>query len=151
MKINKFIWIFLGIILLIGAIIFFFTLRSGAEKATLGGQEVNLKVADSPEERELGLSNTDSLGENEGMIFLFDEKGYHSFWMKGMTFPIDIIFLNDDMIVTIHKNVPAPESEDVTPTASYSPTQPSNRVIEVPAGFTEKHNVNVGETVELSL
>lgn len=151
MKINKLVWIFLGVILLIGAVIFFIMLRGGAEKATLGGQEINLTVADSPEEREIGLSNTASLGENEGMIFLFDEKGYHSFWMKGMAFPIDIIFLNDDMIVTIHKNVPAPESEDVTPTASYSPTQPSNRVIEVPAGFSDKHNINVGDTVELSL
>src|SRR4051812_35678814 len=72
--------------------------------ATFGSQKVSLDVANTPKSRELGLSGRNSLADNKGMLFLFDEPGLPSFWMKGMKFPIDILFLNNNKIVTLYKN-----------------------------------------------
>ena len=54
---------------------------------------VNLKVAFAalPPEQERGLSGTDSLADDQGMLFLFPTETEVSFWMKDMNYPIDII------------------------------------------------------------
>lgn len=155
MNINRTIAIFLAVVLLIAGAIVFFSMQDGGlfgagPTATVNSTTVNLTIADSQEERSVGLSETASLGENEGMLFLFEEKAYPAFWMKGMDFPIDIIFLDEEQVVTIHDNISPPE-EDEENLPLYQPTRPSNRVLEVPAGFTEEHNVEVGDTIELSL
>lgn len=157
MKLNKFIIIFLIIFLLVVGVLFVISLRGGrifggGNQVTIGGEKVHVRIADDPQERQIGLSETAKLGDKEGMLFLFDKKGYPSFWMKGMEFPIDIIYLNDTKVVTIYKNVQPPKSEDemeMLPT--YPATNTSNRVLEVPAGFADKHGVKVGDTVTFSL
>lgn len=154
MNINKSIAIFLIVTLLVAGAIVFFSINGGifgsGPTATVNNTTINLTVADSQEERSIGLSETASLGENEGMIFLFDDKAYPSFWMKGMEFPIDIIFLNEEQVVTIYKNVSPPEDENGE-LPLYQPTRPANRVLEVPAGFADEHNIEVEDTIELSL
>jgi hypothetical protein len=117
---------------------------------TIGETTFVLEVADSEQKRQLGLSKRKSLKDNEGMIFIFDIPGYYAFWMKDMKFPIDIIFLNNEKIVTIYKNVPYPQNEDER-LATYSPTQPANRVLELKAGTVEKLGLSEGETIKISL
>ena len=72
---------------------------------TINGHKLHVTVADSQEEKEIGLSETKSLPQTKGMIFLFEKPGFYSFWMKNMKLPIDIIYINDDQIVTIQNNV----------------------------------------------
>ena len=45
-----------------------------------------------------GLSERQSLAEDKGMLFLFEKPDHYAFWMKGMEFPLDIIFINGDKI-----------------------------------------------------
>lgn len=131
---------------------FNFLTGGGSAEAVLGGETVSLEVAASEEDRAQGLGGRDSLGENEGMIFVFDEKQEHSFWMYEMNFPIDIIFIDENTIVDIEENVPPPDQEDPNRAQlpTYSPDSPVNYVIEVPAGFVAEHEVQVGDTVEIS-
>lgn len=152
---NKLIGIFLAVLLIIGAVIIFFSLRNGGlfgsgPKVTIGEEVLNVKIADTPEKRAVGLSETASLGENEGMLFLFDEEQYPAFWMKGMEFPIDIIFLDEKTVVTIYQDVQPPKDENGQ-LPLYQPTRPANRVLEVPAGFVKAHNLKVGDTVSVEL
>lgn len=153
MKINKLIGIFIAVILvIIVAVVFFLSARGGGAQATIGDQKVNLMVVDTSESRAIGLSETKSLSDDQGMLFVFDEKSYPSFWMKGMDFPIDIIFLNDKKIVTIHENVQPPQKgQEDNALPLYQATGPSNQVLEVRAGFAKKYNVKVGDTIDLSL
>lgn len=157
MSINRSIAIFLVVVLLIAGAIVFFSVQNGGlfgsgPQAKIDNTTVNLKVADSQKERSIGLSETSSLGDNEGMIFLFEQKGYPSFWMKGMEFPIDIIFLNEEQVVTVHRDVKPPKDNEEDKTLPiYQPTRPANRVLEVPAGFAKEHNIDVGDTIDLSL
>src|SRR3989338_662243 len=65
------------------------------------GRGVNLivELAVTPAQRERGLSGRDRLEPRSGMLFVFEDDGVRGFWMKGMTFPIDIIWIDDERVV----------------------------------------------------
>jgi uncharacterized protein len=113
---------------------------------TIDSQSFNVTVATSETEREIGLSETKSIAPNQGMIFLFDKAGYYSFWMKNMKFPIDIIFINNDQIVTIHGN--AQIIKDQENPIIYSSTGASDKVLEIQAGLSKKYNFKIGDKVK---
>jgi len=113
---------------------------------TINNRTFELRVADSQKEKEIGLSATKSLQENQGMIFIFDKPDYHPFWMKNMTIPIDIIYINNDKIVTIINNAPPPKNQDENLTI-YIPTEPSNKVLEIKAGLSKTYNFKKGDEV----
>ncbi len=105
---------------------------------------VGVEVADNPLARTQGLSGRESLQEGEGLLFVFDRPGRHSFWMKDMNFPIDIIWLEGDGdVVHIEKDV-RPDSYPQT----FTPRLPARYVLEVNAGFTENQNIKVGDKAE---
>jgi len=111
----------------------------------VGETPLTVTLADSSEERTLGLSGRTALPQGEGLLFIFPETGNWGFWMKDMHFPIDILWLGDDFVIhTIEESVP-PESY---PTIFY-PSAASRYVIEAEAGFAEKHGIGVGEKVVL--
>lgn len=101
---------------------------------------INLEVADTPAARTLGLSNRESLLENNGMLFIFEQSAEQCFWMKDMKFSIDMIWLNDRKVVTkIEKNV-APETYPANFCAANT-----KYVIELSAGSAENHSITVGQ------
>lgn len=114
---------------------------------TINGHSLQLTVADSPEEQQIGLSDTKSLPEDQGMIFLFEKPGYHTFWMKDMKLPIDIIYIKDDKIVTILSNVQPPQQEE-SPIV-YTPAEPSDKVLEINAGLSQKYDFKKGDSVKI--
>jgi len=151
---TKYILAFLGIIIVGVIVIILFSsggFLSKSATASFGSQKVTLEVVDTQQSREKGLSGRALLKENQGMLFLFDEPAIPVFWMKGMKFPIDIIFLNNNKIVTIYKDAPAPKTTTETPTIYYQPSYPSNKVIELKAGASDKYKLKVGDIVKLSL
>jgi len=113
---------------------------------TINNQSFKVAVADSQRKWEIGLSETKSLQKDQGMIFLFDKSDYYSFWMKNMKFPIDIIYINNDTIVTIKNNVQL--IKDKENPIIYSSTQPANKVLEIQAGLSEKYNFKKGDKVQ---
>lgn len=110
------------------------------------GQKINVttEIADTPKKHQQGLSNHQPLQENQGMLFVFNEKQIQSFWMKNMLFPLDIIWIEDNRIAKINANL-APEGE--TPQNIYKSDIPVNYVLEVPAGFCQKNNIKIGDKV----
>ncbi len=115
-------------------------------KALINNHTFELRVADSQKEREIGLSETKSLPQNQGMIFIFEKSDYHSFWMKNMKFPIDIIYINNDKIVTIKDNVQLLK-KDENPIV-YAPTEPSDKVLEISAGLARAYKFKKGDKVK---
>ncbi len=119
---------------------------------TIGSKTINVEVAKTPDERTRGLSGRYSLGEENGMLFVFDAQNITpNFWMKGMLIPLDIIWINDGKIVKIDKNAEAPKEN--TPDQKltiYAPGIPIDYVLEVNAGFSDKNNVKVGNSVDLA-
>jgi len=113
---------------------------------TIDNQSFNVSIARSEKEHEVGLSGTKSLDQNQGMIFLFNNPGYYSFWMKDMKFPIDIIFINNDQIVTIYNDAPTVQGQENL--IAYPPTQMVDKVLEIQAGLSEKYNFKIGDKVK---
>lgn len=104
--------------------------------------KIDLEIADTEYERQLGLMNRDTMEETQGMLFKFPEERLQSFWMRNTLIPLDIIFINKDKeIVTIHKNT------KVLSAQSYPSSAPSIYVLEVNGGFTERHNIQEGNKI----
>lgn len=116
---------------------------------SVGTVPLKVSVANDEGERRDGLSGKAALAEEEGMLFDFGQKDiFPSFWMKGMLIPIDIIWINDGEITKIDKNLAPPQKE--APDSSlerYYPDKPVDYVLEVNAGFSDKNNLQVGDTV----
>lgn len=106
--------------------------------------EIKAEVADSFWETTKGLGGRDFLPEEEGMLFVFPEDSKKSFWMKGMKFSLDIIWINDGKIIDINKNAPFDDQKKV-----YYPDAVIDYVLEVNAGFSDKNNIEVGDTFEV--
>ncbi|MDQ5900529.1 MAG: uncharacterized protein QG600_107 [Patescibacteria group bacterium] len=153
MSLNKILLIIVIAIIIIAGIVVFLAsssvLKDSAE-VKFGDDTFALEIADSDKERQIGLSEKKSLGEKKGMIFLFPESTIPAFWMKGMDFPIDIIFVNGNKVVSIFKDVPAPKNE-TDPLPNYQPSSPIDRVIEVPAGTVDKYDIKEGDEITISL
>lgn len=109
-----------------------------------GGKEVEVEIAESERTRERGLMYRKAMPDSRGMIFTFQERTNHTFWMHNTCIPLDMLFIDGDgMIVGIEEN---------TPTMNDSTFQvgcPSSYVLEVNAGWTRKNGVKAGQRVEL--
>ena len=105
-----------------------------------------VEIADTPEERALGLQYRESLGKNSGMLFIFESESNHTFWMYNTYIPLDIIFLNRDRkIVHIAKNTTPLSTETINPqnnTILYA--------IEVNAGTSDRLGLQIGDRVSFS-
>lgn len=109
----------------------------------IGGETVQVELVLTPAERAKGLSGRKSLAVDNGMLFVFETPGIYSFWMADMFFPIDIIWIDEQKkIVHIENNV-LPESFPTT----YTSSEPAKYVLEVPAGFSDKAGLLVGNPV----
>ncbi len=105
---------------------------------------IQVEVAKTPEERAVGLMNRKHLGKDEGMLFIFEEEGYHSFWMKDTYIPLSIAFINrEGRIVKI---------ADMKPLtlASHSPPQPILYALEMNQGWFSKNGIKVGDLIRFS-
>ncbi len=107
-------------------------------------------VARSGLEQAVGLSGRTVLNVNEGMLFLFDEPDSYGFWMKDMTFPIDIVWINGDKIVGVTERVfPPPEGTPPEAMKIHYPPEPVDRVLELVAGRVKLLRAGPGATVEI--
>ena len=114
------------------------------------GKEIEVEIAKTEEERTKGLSDRDSIGNFQGMIFVFPQKDVTpTFWMKDMKFPIDIIWINDNKIVKIDKNIDYPKGQTKESLPLYKPPSPVDYVLEVKAGFSEENSWELGNAVEI--
>lgn len=108
--------------------------------------EVEVEIADSPEERQVGLMWREELGENEGMLFIFEEEQVLGFWMKNTLISLDMFFINKDFeIVKIHTAVPC----GADPCPTYSSGEQALYVVEVNGGFAGEKGIQEGERVEI--
>ncbi|MCL4418814.1 DUF192 domain-containing protein [Patescibacteria group bacterium] len=115
--------------------------------ATIENHMFKLYVAKNPKDQEIGLSKYNSLPQDYGMLFPFEKPDYYSFWMKKMKFPIDIIFIRKNRIVTIYQNVNPPKNETES-LPIFKPNNPTDMVLEINAGLSQKYNLKENDEVK---
>ena len=111
------------------------------------GQRVTLEITRTREEQTRGLSHRQSLPWNHGMLFEYDSPGFPLFWMKDMHFDIDIVWIRDSRIVDISPEVPHVPPGDPIP--QVRPSQLTDTVLEIPAGYAAAHGWRPGDRVHL--
>ena len=105
--------------------------------------KIDLEIAETTYETRLGLMNRNKMEENQGMLFILPNLEPQSFWMRNTLISLDMIFVNDKKeIVTVHKNT------KILSDQSYPSSEPAKYVVEVLAGFTDKHNIQVGDKID---
>lgn len=134
---------------LIGGCIFYTGVQADRErrplptvKIGLAGTQLDAEIVFKSADLYRGLSGRASLCPACGMLFVFPDKEKRTFVMRQMNFPLDIIFIDDDQIVSIAPNLP-PEGE-ITENY-YKSGQVANRVLEVNAGYCAQHGIKVGD------
>lgn len=80
-------------------------------KIEIGDKEYNVEVARTEEEKIKGLQEKESLGEDEGMLFVYDEPQEIAFWMKDTAIPLDIVFMDEDgEVISVKQGQPYDET-----------------------------------------
>jgi uncharacterized protein len=108
-----------------------------------GPQTITVEVAKTEEERSTGLMFRRSIGEREGMLFIYDREQEISMWMKNTYIPLDMIFVKADGVITRIEANTEPFSESVIPSKGRVLA-----VIEVGGGNARKLGLKPGDRVQ---
>ena len=121
-------------------------MRSTTSYATVNNHSYSLLLADTEAQREQGLGGRTSLPLDKGMLFRFRSPGSRCFWMRGMHFPLDIIWMDSRhrIIAIAHGVSPATYPE------SFCPQEAAQYVLEINAGQAQRYGIDVGETAALT-
>ncbi len=102
---------------------------------------IEVRIADTWDKRYTGLSDTESLGENEGMLFIHDSEGEPGYVMRDMAFPIDMVFITASGEITTIHHADVDDDQTFRGTAQY--------VLEVPYEYTTDNDIAVGDRIEI--
>ena len=111
------------------------------------GHCFDVELAVTPVQKSLGLMFREKLDSQEGMLFVFNQEGQHSFWMKNTLIPLDIIWINKDQeIVFISENT-QPCKKTLCPMVK--PTENAKYVLEINGGLSKEIGLMVGDRAEI--
>jgi uncharacterized membrane protein (UPF0127 family) len=112
----------------------------------LNGVEIELEVAETPEQQAQGLMYRTELGDKRGMLFAFSPPRPVGFWMKNTLIPLDIIYLKNQIVTTIHHNVPPCEIKQCP---TYVSKGDVDQVIELAAGRAQTLGIKIGDRINV--
>lgn len=105
--------------------------------------KIDIEIAESDYETQTGLMYRKGMENNQGMLFIFSDVAMHSFYMKNTEFPLDIIYIDENLkIASVHKNA-EPLNED-----GISSQVPVQYVLEINAGLSDTWKIKVGDKID---
>lgn len=123
--------------------------KSRADQVCFSRKCVNVEIVREREEIRRGLQFRNSLGVDNGMLFIFSKSWPYAFWMKDTLIPLDMVWMDyGRRIIHIEHNVP-PCKEDPCP--RYEPGHPALYVLEINAGYAKKLGLKIGDTAQFKL
>ena len=111
------------------------------QQVKVGPHALRVEVARSDPQRAKGLMHREKLGRNDGMLFIFDDPGYHSMWMMNTLIPLSVAFLDRDGVIL---NI-----EDMEPhtTVPHAATGPAMYAVETNKGWFAERKIKPGDRV----
>ncbi|MDN3511744.1 MAG: DUF192 domain-containing protein [Candidatus Jettenia sp. CY-1] len=119
--------------------------RNRVAPINVGGIELEVELAITPEERIVGLMYRNKLEDNEGMLFVFPKEEILSFWMKDTRIPISIAFIKADGRI-IQIDTMSPHSLD-----THVSREKVQYALEMKEGWFRLHNIKEGDIVRIPL
>jgi uncharacterized membrane protein (UPF0127 family) len=113
--------------------------KLGTVRLNAGMHLINAEVAQTPEQRQIGLMHRPTMPVNDGMLFVFEAPGMNCFWMRNTLLALSIAFVAEDGTIV---NV-----EDMQPQtdASHCPKKPVKYALEMNQGWFTKRGVVAGQ------
>ena len=108
---------------------------------TAGIHVITAEVASTPQSRMIGLMMRERLAPNHGMVFVFEDKSQHCFWMRNTLIPLSIAFIDDDGTIISVADM-APKSD-----ASTCPQRPVRYALEMDQGWFAKRGLTAGKKI----
>ncbi len=122
-------------------------IRNQLSTLQIGQAQIKVEIAATLDQWRQGLSGREQLLPGRGMLFIFPQSLEQHFWMHGMKFSLDFIWINNGKVVQLNSNIPPPQAEEQPQLIMAK--QPINMVLEAPAGWIEKNNIKIGDQVFL--
>jgi uncharacterized protein len=111
-----------------------------------GSTLIDLEIAETPEQHELGLMSRTCLDEDRGMVFIFFEETSGGFWMKNTLIPLSIAFFDvDGNILEILDMDPC----KADPCEIYDPGVPYMGALEVNQGAFDEWGIEEGDELQV--
>lgn len=100
---------------------------------------IQAEVAQTEEQRAIGLMHRREMPQNAGMLFVFERAGVQCFWMKNTLIPLAIAFIADDgSIVNVAEMQALSE-------ASHCSAKPVRFALEMNQGWFAKRGLKAGD------
>ncbi|SKB58964.1 hypothetical protein SAMN05660776_1944 [Salegentibacter holothuriorum] len=106
-------------------------------------KQIDIEIADNSYERETGLMYRESMEDEQGMLFIYNNEAPRAFYMKNTYIALDIIyFASDSTAVSFQKNA-QPQDETSLPSG-----EPAQFILEINAGLADDWNIEVGDKID---
>jgi uncharacterized membrane protein (UPF0127 family) len=113
----------------------------------LKGQRFTVEIADDRDEQALGLMFRESMADDHGMLFIFQNDARRSFWMKNTRIPLDIIYFDGERrLINVQQAKPCRTEQ----CPGYPSTQPARYVLELNAGKARELSLEPGDLLIIS-
>ncbi|MBI2196597.1 DUF192 domain-containing protein [Candidatus Daviesbacteria bacterium] len=159
---KKFIFQFALLVIGIFAVLFFYQKnpdlsglpfvpeRSVFKELQINSVKLKVEIADTQSKRSKGLGGREALASDEGMLFIFPKTERHPFWMKGLSFPLDFIWIRGEVVVDLFQNIqpPTPDQPDES-LPIYQSKEEVDQVLEVLGGTAAGLKLKIGDMVKV--
>ena len=108
-------------------------------------KRLDIEIAESEYETQTGLMYRESMEDNQGMLFIFPDVALHSFYMKNTEFPLDIIYIDENLKIASFQKNAQPFNE-----TGLSSQVPVKYVLEINAGLSDAWGLEVGDTISFT-
>lgn len=116
------------------------------------GVQFGVEIARTAAERTRGLMFRESMPQDQGMLFIFDDDTPRNFWMKNTLISLDMIFVDKDgKVVSVRENVQPCREKDSSFCPTYSSVLPARYVLEINAGLAQFHHIQAGSRMDISI
>lgn len=107
-------------------------------KLSVGMYQIDAQVAQTPEQRQIGLMFRKEMPQAEGMIFVFEQPATQCFWMRNTLLPLTAAFVADDGRIVNLADM-KPQTDD-----SHCSEEPVRFVLEMNQGWFARKNIKKG-------
>lgn len=115
----------------------------------IGGKNITVEVAQTPEEQQRGLMFRRMLSENEGMLFIFKNEETRFFWMKNTLIDLSIGFFDKNGILVDVQEMTADSNQPNSQLASYGSRKPAKYALEMNKSWFDKNKIKIGQKLKI--
>ena len=150
-KTKILIWVITLIVIISLVFVIYLLHNRSSSKVMFAWHSFSVELAQTQQERELGLMYRESLDDDKWMLFIFEKPWIYSFWMKNTLIPLDMIWIAKDTmdykVVDIHTAIPCTTPE----CPSYHPKDTAEYVLEINSWLAQKYWIDIGSKVQINL